>query len=76
VNPEKAAGEEKRKLLSGADRGKNIAFGILGGIVLVLIILGVWINGTYNSLVQLDQATQAQWAQGPELVSAASRSGA
>jgi len=43
--------------------GMKIAFGILGAIVLVLIILGVWFNGTYNSLVQLDQATQAQWAQ-------------
>ena len=43
--------------------GKKVAFGILGGIVLVFIIIGVSINGTYNSLVQLDQATQAQWAQ-------------
>ena len=43
--------------------GKKVAFGILGGIVLVLIIIGASINGTYNSLVQLDQATQAQWAQ-------------
>jgi len=43
--------------------GKKIAFGILGAIVLVVIILGFWANGTYNSLVQLDQAAQAQWAQ-------------
>jgi LemA protein len=43
--------------------GKKLAFGILGGIVLVLIILGFWVNGSYNSLVQLDLATQAQWAQ-------------
>jgi len=39
--------------------GKKLVLGILGAIVLVMIILGVWANGTYNSLVQLDQATQA-----------------
>jgi LemA protein len=38
-------------------------FGIIGGLVLVAIIIGVSISGTYNSLVQLDQATQSQWAQ-------------
>ncbi|PSH05649.1 MAG: LemA family protein [Acidobacteria bacterium] len=43
--------------------GKKIAVGILGGIALVGIIIGFSISGTYNSLVQLDQATQAQWAQ-------------
>ncbi len=43
--------------------GKKIALGILGAIVLVVIILGLSISGTYNALVQLDQATQAQWAQ-------------
>lgn len=37
--------------------------GIVGGLVLFVIIAGVSIAGTYNSLVQLDQATQAQWAQ-------------
>lgn len=43
--------------------GKKIAIGVVGGIVLIAVITGFWISGTYNSLVQLDQATQAQWAQ-------------
>lgn len=29
----------------------------------MVVIIGMSISGTYNSLVQLDQATQAQWAQ-------------
>jgi LemA protein len=36
---------------------------ILGTVVVIAIVLGLSIAGTYNSLVQLDQATQAQWAQ-------------
>src|SRR2546428_218413 len=36
---------------------------ILGAIVLVAIVLGLTVSGTYNSLVRLDQGTQAQWAQ-------------
>jgi LemA protein len=43
--------------------GAKIALGILGVIVLVALIFGGAIAGTYNSLVQLDQAVQAQWAQ-------------
>src|SRR5499427_2915796 len=43
--------------------GKKIAIGVLGGLLLIAIIIGVSISGTYNSLVHLDQATQAQWAQ-------------
>ena len=43
--------------------GKKIAFGVLAGIVLLVVIIGFWVSGTYNSLVRLDQATQAQWAQ-------------
>lgn len=43
--------------------GTKIALGIVGVIILVLIIFGTTIAGTYNSLVQLDQATQAQWGQ-------------
>jgi len=42
---------------------KVILLGILGLIVLVIIIAVVTFSGTYNSLVVLDQATQAQWAQ-------------
>src|SRR5215472_402864 len=46
-----------------AGMGKKIAIGVLGGLLLFAIIIGVSISGTYNSLVHLDQATQAQWAQ-------------
>jgi LemA protein len=43
--------------------GTKIALGIVGVIVLLVIVFGTAIAGTYNSLVQLDQATQAQWGQ-------------
>ena len=43
--------------------GKTTALGCLGIILLVILIFGASIGGGYNSLVQLDQATQAQWAQ-------------
>src|SRR3954466_15476982 len=43
--------------------GKKIALGVVGAIILIVLIIGFSISGTYNSLVQLDQATQAQWAQ-------------
>src|SRR5436309_719189 len=43
--------------------GKKIGCGVLAAILLVAIVIGVSISGTYNSLVQLDQATQSQWAQ-------------
>ena len=37
---------------------------IVGGIVVVIaLILGFSVSGTYNSLVQLDQETQSAWAQ-------------
>lgn len=36
---------------------------LLGGIVAVAIIVGLFGVGTYNSLVALDQGVQAQWAQ-------------
>jgi LemA protein len=32
-------------------------------ILLLVLIVGLSVGGTYNSLVQLDQAAQAQWAQ-------------
>jgi LemA protein len=41
----------------------KIALIIVGVVVLIGIIIAGSISGTYNSLVQLDQATQAQWAQ-------------
>jgi len=43
--------------------GAKIALGVLGGIVLLVLILGGGIAGSYNSLVQLDQGVQAQWGQ-------------
>jgi LemA protein len=43
--------------------GKNIAIGCAGAAVAFLLIVAVSIGGIYNSLVQLDQATEAQWAQ-------------
>jgi LemA protein len=41
----------------------KIALGVIGAIVLVVLIFGVSIAGTYNSLVALDQAAQSQWGQ-------------
>jgi LemA protein len=41
----------------------KIALGVLAAIVLFVIVMGGTIAGTYNSLVQLDQAVQSQWAQ-------------
>ena len=43
--------------------GKKIAIGCAGAILVFALIAGASISGTYNSLVQLDQATEAQWAQ-------------
>ena len=43
--------------------GKSAAVGCAGAIILLILIGGVSIGGSYNSLVNLDQATQAQWAQ-------------
>ena len=41
----------------------KIILGVVGGLVLLFLIFGGSIVGMYNGLVQLDQATQAQWAQ-------------
>jgi hypothetical protein len=43
--------------------GTKIAIAIIGVIVAIALVLGMSIAGTYNGLVQLDQKTQAQWAQ-------------
>jgi len=43
--------------------GTKVALAVLGAIVLIVLILGGAIAGTYNSLVQLDQGVQSQWAQ-------------
>ncbi len=42
---------------------KKIILGVVGGVILLVLIFGGMVTGTYNSLVGLDQATQAQWAQ-------------
>jgi len=42
---------------------KSTAIGCAGAILLLILIGGGSIGGSYNSLVKLDQATQAQWAQ-------------
>lgn len=41
----------------------KIFLGIIGAILLLAIVFGGWLIGTYNKLVTLDQATQAQWGQ-------------
>src|SRR5215469_12971805 len=43
--------------------GKRTAIGCVGVILLFILIGGASMGGSYNTLVQLDQATQAQWAQ-------------
>jgi LemA protein len=43
--------------------GKKFAFGCLGVLVLAVLIAALSVAGTYNSLVRLDQAVQAQWGQ-------------
>src|SRR5437773_5191178 len=43
--------------------GTKIALGVGGAIVLIVLIFGGAIASTYNSLVQLDQGVQSQWAQ-------------
>lgn len=41
----------------------KILLGVIGAIVLVVLIVGFTVAGTYNGLVGLDQGAQAQWAQ-------------
>jgi LemA protein len=41
----------------------KVILGVLAGVVLLVLVFGGWIAGTYNSLVGLDQGTQAAWAQ-------------
>lgn len=43
--------------------GNKFLLGCGGAILLILVILGLSGIGSYNSLVSLDQATQAQWGQ-------------
>ena len=41
----------------------KVILGVVAGLVLLVVIFGGWITSTYNGLVGLDQATQAQWGQ-------------
>jgi LemA protein len=43
--------------------GTKIILGIVGAVVLIAIVVGLSVVGPYNTLVRLDQAAQAQWAQ-------------
>jgi LemA protein len=43
--------------------GKTAAVGCAAVILLIVLIAGASAGSSYNHLVQLDQATQAQWAQ-------------
>jgi LemA protein len=43
--------------------GTKIALGVIAAIVLIVLIFGGMIASSYNSLVTLDQAAQAQWGQ-------------
>jgi LemA protein len=43
--------------------GTKVLLGVGGAVVLVVIVLGVAVMGSYNSLVGLDQRVQAQWGQ-------------
>jgi LemA protein len=43
--------------------GSKIALGVVGALLLLVLVIGSWVAGSYNTLVQLDQATQAQWGQ-------------
>ena len=42
---------------------KKVMLGCLGVVVGLVLILGLWVMGAYNSLVTLDQKTTSQWAQ-------------
>jgi len=44
-------------------KGWVIGLGVLGAIVIVVIILGISVQGTYNSIVAQQQNVEAQWGQ-------------
>jgi LemA protein len=44
-------------------KGTKIALAVVGALLLLVLVVGSWVAGSYNTLVQLDQATQAQWGQ-------------
>jgi LemA protein len=44
-------------------KGSKIALGVVGALLLLVLMTGSWVAGSYNTLIRLDQATQAQWGQ-------------
>jgi LemA protein len=42
---------------------KWIALGCVGALVVLVLVIGMMVAGTWNSLNRLDQAVRAQWAQ-------------
>jgi LemA protein len=43
--------------------GAKVAIGIVGGLVLLALIIGSWVIGKYNSLVQADEGVRSAWSQ-------------
>ena len=43
--------------------GTKIALGLVGAVLLLVLVVGATVASTYNSLVTVDQAAQAQWGQ-------------
>ncbi|MDO8537642.1 MAG: LemA family protein [archaeon] len=41
---------------------RNLLIGI-GAVILVILFIGLWFFGTYNSLIAKDQAVESQWGQ-------------
>jgi len=44
-------------------KGSIVALGVVGVLLLLLLVVGGWAASSYNTLVRLDQAAQAQWGQ-------------
>lgn len=44
-------------------KGMKITLVVLGGVVLVGLMLGSWIVGTYNKLVTVDESVRGSWSQ-------------
>src|SRR5262249_51467598 len=57
IRPGSAADNRSQRM------GKTAGLGCAAVVLVLLLIGGTTIGGSYNSLVQLDQAPQAQWAQ-------------
>jgi len=44
-------------------KGSMIALGVVGALLLLLLVVGGWVAGSYNNLIVLDNNTQKQWGQ-------------